>query len=196
MNLKFIVLSLFLLFFNCQGQELSDQIQIVDKITGFKMDLPEGFEQLTDSEMSKMMTIGKEKIDNVYHSDIELSGGDPMMFKKDNYNYFIIHIKDYDPAVDGDYNDAVVNTNNVLYETYRQTFKNANIDTFSSSEKIDGVTFDRYSIKIEIPPKTNMKILSYSTYKEGKDIAVSVAYSNDEIGEEILKALRSAKFSE
>lgn len=65
MNLKFIVLSLFLLFFNCQGQELSDQIQIVDKITGFKMDLPEGFEQLTDSEMSKMMTIGKEKIDNV-----------------------------------------------------------------------------------------------------------------------------------
>lgn len=119
-----------------------------------------------------------------------------MIFKKDNYNYFIIHIKDYDPAVDGDYNDAVVNTNNVLYETYRQTFKNAKIDTVTSSEKIDGVTFDRYSIKIEIPPKTNMKILSYSTYKEGKDIAVSVAYSNDEIGEEILKALRSAKFSE
>ena len=160
------------------------------------MNLPKGFQQLTEAETDKMLTLGKKQVDALHNSDIDISDKDPIIFKKDNNNYFMIHVKEYDPSIDGDYNEAVRNTKNELYETYRNTFKNARIDTVTTSEKIDTVLFDQYALTIRIPPKTKMHILSYAALKKGKDISVAVVYMDKKIGAQILQSLQSAKFVE
>ena len=115
MNLKLTLYGILLLFvLQCKGPESKSQIQIVDKSTGFRMNLPKGFQQLTEAETDKMLTLGKKQVDALHNSDIDISDKDPIIFKKDNNNYFMIHVKEYDPSIDGDYNEAVRNTKNEL----------------------------------------------------------------------------------
>lgn len=176
-------------FVNCNGQESSKQIHIIDSTTGFKMLLPEGFLKIDEKETEKTLQTGKTKFDELYKTDIDISGSKLNMFKKDNNNYFLLSVKDFDPKIDGNYETAVNNTNNLLLSTYEKAFSTGKIDTSTSRIKIDNTDFYKFTISLQLASKTNMKVLNYTSLINGKDFTMAVVYKSDEIGVEIKNAI-------
>ena len=176
-------------FVNCNGQESSRQMHIIDSSTGFKMLLPEGFLKIDEKETEKTLQTGKTKFDELYKIDIDISGSKLNMFKKDNNNYFLLSVKDFDPKIDGNYETAVNETNNLLLSTYEKAFSSGKIDTSTSRIKIDNTDFYKFTISLQLTSKTNMKVLNYTSLINGKDFTMAVVYKSDEIGVEIKNAI-------
>ena len=195
MNFKLICfyISFLLIVINCNGSE-SKEIQIIDKALGFSMNLPEGFQKLDQEETNKAVNLGKKKLKKLYDVDIDMSDMKPNIFKKDEENYFILSIKDYNVEIDGDYKHAVAEYNIQLYTAYRKNFITAEIDTLTSYGKIDNVDFTKFSVSIDIPHKAKMEVVSYNTYIKNKDFSASIVYLDKDIGEEMVNAIKSAKF--
>ncbi|KMQ59465.1 hypothetical protein ACM46_20455 [Chryseobacterium angstadtii] len=191
MNLKlsFLYLSL-LLIISCNRKE----IQIVDKAIGFSMNLPGGFQKLDQRETDQAINLGKEKFKKIYNADLDISNLKPNIFEKDRDNYFVLNIKDYNPQIEGDYSQAVYESNIQLYNTYRQNFTGAKIDTLTAHEKIDQIDFTKFSVSIDIPNKAKMQVVSYTSFIKNKDFTASVVYLDEEIGNEMINALKKAKF--
>ena len=195
MNIKTIFFYLLIgTLSSCEGQKSEKQILIVDKSTGFKMFLPKGFEELTENESDKIIIAGKKNIDQIYDTDIEISDVKPKLFKLDKNHYFLINSRAYDPKTDGDYATAVNESNGLLYRTYLRSFENSKVDSMNQQKRIDGFNFAKYSLLINIPPNSKMKVTNYASLVKNKDLTIAVVYSDDNIGNDVINAVESAKF--
>ncbi|KIA83949.1 hypothetical protein [Kaistella jeonii] len=179
---------------SCKGQKSDKPIQIFDNNTGFKMNLPEGFEEISANESKELLNDGKEKIDQIYDTDIDISDLKPKLFRVDDNNYFLVNITDYDPKIDGDYINAVNESNRLLYRTYIRGFEKSKIDSLNQQKKIGNVDFTKYSLSINIPPKTKMKVINYTSFVKNKDLTIAVVYLDENIGNKVINAIESAKF--
>lgn len=179
---------------SCKESVPKEAIQIVNKEIGFKMKLPEGFRKMDAYDTEKTLKLGEKTLEKIYESDLEIDNLQPHIFKKDDNNYFMFNVKDFDAETEGDYSELVTENNYLMYDTYRQVFPTSTIDTLSRKEKVRHIVFDTYQMTINIPPKTKMKAKVYSSLIKGKDFVLAVVYQNDKIGEEIIKEIKAAKF--
>ena len=140
------------------------------------------------------MNDGKKNIDKIYETNIDISDLKPKLFRVDDNNYFLVNIRDYNPKIDGDYNNAVNESNDLLYRTYIRHFENSKIDTLNQQKKIDNIDFTKYSLSINIPPKTKMKVINYTSFIKNKDLTIAVVYLDENIGNDVIDAIETAKF--
>lgn len=196
MNLKTILLLfLTLIFINCNNKESNNEVQIVDHNTGFQMELPKGFQKMDNGEADKVLKVGKDNIDKIYETNIDISDVEPTLFKKDKDHYFLFNIRNYDAQIDGDYNELTLEANKLLLSVYQQSFPNSKIDTSTSKEKIDKMVFEKYSLQIDFPESKRMNVITYSKLINKKDFTLAVIYSNDEVGQQVLNSIKQSKFS-
>lgn len=195
MNIKTIFFYLLIgTILSCKGQKSDKSIKIVDKNTGFQMNLPKGFEELTENESSKILSDGKKNIDQIYDTDVEISDIKPKLFKFDDNNYFLINIREYDPKIDGDYSKAVNESNGLLYRTYIRSFENAKVDSLNEQKRIDNINFTKYSLFVNIPPKTKMKVINYTSFVKNRDLTIALVFKDENLGSEVINAIETAKF--
>lgn len=158
------------------------------------MNLPEGFEELSENESEKILSKGKKSIDKIYDANINISDIKPKLFKIDENNYFLINIREYDPKIDGDYDDAVNQSNGLLYRTYLKSFANTQIDTLNQQKIIDNTEFTKYLISVKASPNTEMKVLNYTSFVKNNDVRIAVVYIDDNIGNKVIQEIGNAKF--
>lgn len=192
---KLCTFLLFLVFIKSCAQEKQESIKIVDKSTGFQIVLPPNFSQLSESEKSKKLNQGKDKIDELFESDIDLSGvGEAQLFKVDETNYFIFSVQDFDPKVDGDYLDAINETNSTVIDAYKKAFPDKEMTYKTVSEKVDGVKFIKFILKMKLSERTTMNVINYNKLFGTKDFIASIIFTNMENGRKMEEAFRNAKF--
>lgn len=194
MKLKTLFISFF--FFQISlvfGQSTQNPIHIVDKELGFKMDLPRGFTKMDSKEVGAALQMGKKQIDKIYDTDFNINGLEPNLFKKDDNNYFIINIKDF-PDSEEAYQKEVAKFNRLMYTTYQKSFSNAELTEFTETKKIGNVVFTKYSLKAVVSKALTMKVFNFNSLYKGKDVTLAAVYVDDEVGQEILKAVESASF--
>lgn len=194
MKLKILFISFF--FFQISlvfGQASQNPIHIVDKELGFKMGLPKGFTKMDNKEVGAALQMGKKQIDKIYDIDFNINGLEPNLFKKDDNNYFIINIKDFS-ASEKEYQEEVAKYNRLMYTTYQKSFPNAELTEFTETQKIGNVVFTKYSLKAVVSKALTMKVFNFNSLYKGKDVTLAAVYMDDEVGQEILKAVESANF--
>lgn len=183
----------FLSIYKMYAQNSTNPIHIVDKELGFKMDLPRGFTKMDSKEVGAALQMGKKQIDKIYDTDFNINGLEPNLFKKDDNNYFIINIKDF-PDSEEAYQKEVAKYNRLMYTTYQKSFPNAELTEFTETKKIGNVVFTKYSLKAVVSKALTMKVFNFNSLYKGKDVTLAAVYVDDEVGQEILKAVESASF--
>ena len=195
MKLKIKLLQLIFLLYilnSCEAQET--KVEIYDPLTNYLTYLPSGFQKLDENKTNRALNLGKKTLEEKTNLTIQIDDLKPNIFQKDVNNYFIINVKKYDEKIDGDYNEAVTEYNNTIKETFKQAYENAKISDKTSKIKIDNVEFTKYLLSVVTPNQVDMKVVNYATFKNNNDLAISVIYLDNEIGEEIVKSIETAKF--
>ena len=112
--MKIIIVLAFISAFtlsSCKESAPITDIHIVNKEIGFKMKLPAGFRKMNASETEKTLQLGQKTLENIYETDLEIDDLEPHIFKKDDNNYFMFNVKDFDVEIDGDYSELVAENN-------------------------------------------------------------------------------------
>lgn len=164
------------------------------KEIGWTIEIPAGFQSLSQSRIAANEQKGKEAIGKVAEGDIKMDSLRHLVnFQKNQFNSFGATIEPYTEKKAGDYlaNNQLVK--NLIFDTY--TNQKIKVDTLSGRENIAGQTFHTFNIKIYGPTgEVLMNQLMFNQLIKGYDFGVNINYNNEADKEKLLDAFRSSSF--
>lgn len=165
---------------------------------GWIFEFPENWKVLSNNEISKIENKGQDLIEKTIGEDVPLTRKNLLWLKKDDFNTFTSVMEPYDAKKDGPYSEITSSLKQVLIDTY----KNQGIvfDFKEGKEKIGGkefsyVEFDLYSIKSGKKEKLMNQIVYDGLITENLSLTMSVNFNNDANKDEIMKIIKTSKFS-
>ena len=190
----FTLLILSTLFQSCKGQAKPAPKEIFNKEFNWRIQIPEGFETVPAEQWMKMQNKGADAIEKTYDAEVENNAKTIFVFKSDQFNYFESNSQPFDYASGSDYTESFRNVNNILYGTFEAQMPNANVDSVSSQETIDGKVFQTFKVTITIPNKIKMTYLMYSRLFGKREFTVNIMTVNEEKQKVLLNSWRNSKF--
>lgn len=179
----------------CKTKKTAPPKDIYVKPFGWRITIPEGFEQLTTEQRNKLMQKGTEAIEKTYGQKIENKAEPIFFFRSGERNYMEANEQPFDTAVDGSYDESCKLINGVVYNTFSSQMQGAVVDSSSARETINGYIFHVFRIKITLPNKKVLHTIMYNRLFEKKDLTLSLTYFEEEKGEAMLNALRKSTFA-
>lgn len=162
---------------------------------GWKIAIPEGWRIMTVSQRDAMNERGKAAIEETIDSKLDVSGLKNLLgFQKDRFNIFGSTSEPFIEEYPGEWVENNSFLKETVLETYQQNGVHANASE-TSIEKISGIDFYVYSIKVFLPNDITLTQYMYSSLINGLDFGVNINYTNEKYGEEMLKAFRESTFT-
>lgn len=195
--MKKIILTSFillLLFSGCNSQTKSAPKKLYNEDFKWSIIIPENFNNVSPAEWGKMQNKGAEAIENTYGEEVENQSKTIFVFKNADFNYLESNYQPFDVNVDGDHLESCKMVNEILYETFVTQMPNAVIDSVSTVEKISGLEFQTFKMKIDFPNGMTMRSLMYSRLFDAKEFSVNIMYVDEKQGEKMIKAWTNSKF--
>jgi hypothetical protein len=163
---------------------------------GWTMFLPASFKVVDSAKQAALNEKGKKEMHDATNIQADLSQLKTLISATKNANnYFNSTITPYDPKKDGPYAKANQAVKSVLYSTFKQQIPTAKIDTVSSQLAIDGVTFDRFYVRLTLGAKMMLHMIILSKFYKGYDFGITYLYSDEESKTEIESILKTSKFT-
>jgi hypothetical protein len=161
--------------------------------TGWRIELPKGWETVSKKENSAEKQIGKKALEQVFEGDIN-SEYEVLLSIKNNRNASLTStLEKFDEQYEGEWKDNNVFLKELLYKAFAK--QNILIDTTSSSDSIDNMPFEVFYISLYAPNKTViLNQILYSSLINGYDFGVTINYVHTEDKEILLKALKNSQF--
>lgn len=198
-----LIITIALLSCNGQNTEPTTDRETPDNNTtytckeiGWTIEIPEGWEIVTESDLAGNVEKGAEAISEVYEEEIDYSQVKNLVgFKKNDFNIFTSTLQKFEEEYPNEWEAVYQSVKEVLYKTY--TNKGFVVDTSSSEATIDGQAFEIYSSALYTPEgKLILNQDMYSCYRNGYDFGATLNY-NDPINKEVMiKAWKASKFGE
>lgn len=157
--------------------------------------LPPDFTVIDSADNSVRMERGVKAIENANDIKGDFSTTTTLISAtKNTYNYFNSTITPFDSTIDGNYLTNNKELKNLIYKTMSDKMPNAKIDSTTTTKVIDGLTFDRFSLAINIPSKTSFSMIILSKYYKGYQFGITYLYLDDNTKEQIDRMLTTSKF--
>jgi hypothetical protein len=193
MKLRYFLLVLVTLGVNiCYGQ--TNGKEFYSKDFNWHITIPQGFESVSAEEWAKMQNKGADAIEKTIDGKVENNAKIIFVFKSDKFNYFEANYQPFDAATDGDYLTSCRNVDKVVYETFSQQMPGMKIDTATTTENIDGLSFHQYTIKIRLPNDMVLNMLMFNRLFDKKEFTVNIMYLDKARGQQMLTAWKSSRF--
>lgn len=192
-NLKYFLIYLLTAFQICIGQTTAKR-EIYNKDFGWKITIPENFENVSEDDWTKMQNKGADAIEKTFDEEVINQAKIIFVFKSDQLNYFESNYQPFDVAVDGDYLESCKNIHEILLETFRTQMPKAKIDASRTVEKIDNLEFQTFKMKIEYPNKMVLNVLMYSRLFNNKEFTVNIMYVDNTKGQMMSDAWENSRF--
>ena len=166
------------------------------KELGWSITLPNSF-SITDSNIAKQY---QQKGIALIEESNDVKMGDLNDLKdlitanKNKFNYFNATIRLYDLKKEGDYLEASDSVKRTVYRSFVNLPK-VDLDSFSNTEIIDNVSFDKFSVIISINKKKYMTMVLLAKLYKGYDFGITYLYLDDKTKMEIEKMLSDSKFN-
>ncbi|MFK7796997.1 MAG: hypothetical protein AB8E82_06055 [Aureispira sp.] len=189
---SFIILSILLT--SCNGQIKTDPKKLYNEDFKWTIVIPENFNIVSPDDWAKMQNKGADAIENTYGEEVINQAKTIFVFKNADFNYLESNYQPFDTEVDGDYLESCKNVNEILYETFKTQMPNAVIDSSRSVEKISGLDFQTFKMKIDFPNGMIMHSLMYSRLFDKNEFSVNIMYVDDKQGEKMLNAWTNSRF--
>lgn len=162
---------------------------------GWSMKIPEGWTVMNTDKMEKIQQTGMQAVEEVA-GQVDDSGLKHLInFRKDQFNVFQSSSEPFQVNSLQEWYDNNQLLKDVIYQTY--TNQGMIIDTSSNKQKIDGLEFELFHIKVF--RKDSTLILSqdmYSRFINGLDFGVNLSYNNLKDKEVMKNAWLNSKFED
>lgn len=188
------LICLTILIQSCSGQTTPKK-EIHNKDFNWTITIPENFENVSSEEWKKIRNKGADAIEKTYEGEVINQTKTIFVFKSDQLNYFESNYQPFDTATDGDYLESCKNVNDMLYETFKTQMPDIKIDTIRSVEKIDGLEFQTFKMKVEYPNKMILNVLMFSRLFEKREFSVNMMFVDQIKGEKMLDSWKKSKFT-
>ena len=177
-----------------QAQTAEEQGPYVNEELKWAIQVPKGFKSLSSKRLVEKEKKGKEVIKKATG---ENAGTDSLIhlvnFQKNQFNQLSATMQRYNAKRDGVYSGNIKLMRKLIYEAY--TKQKIKIDTTSGREKIDGLTFYTYYVKIYGPNgDVVMNQIIYSRLRDGYDFLVNINYNNGTDKKALLDAFKNSSF--
>ncbi len=169
--------------------------EIYVKPFGWRITIPEGFEQLTTEQRNKLQQKGAEAIEKTIGQKVENRAEPVFFFRSGIKNFMEANEQSFDTATDGSYSDFCKLVNQVVYTTFSQQIPNAQVDSSTSREIIDQYTFHVFRVNITMPNKQVLHSVMYNRLFEKKDLTLSLTYVDEDKGRAMLNAVKKSTFA-
>ncbi|MEJ8843228.1 hypothetical protein WG954_12635 [Lacibacter sp. H375] len=160
----------------------------------WKIVIPEGTKTVSNEEWNKLEEKGAAAIEKTYGEKIESQATTIFVVKYDDRNYLEANQQPYDSISDPDYPAYFRSVNEVLYTTFKEQIPNATIDTASTEELIDGLTFQKFRISISLPNNMVIRIYMYSRPFGNKELTINMMFVDEEKGMMMMSAWKKSSF--
>jgi hypothetical protein len=171
-------------------------IKYLFKEIGWSINLPSEFVVLDTSEISLLKNLGTKAIEDA--SSLKADSPEIVTLisaRKNSQNYFEATLTPFSTIKEADYKLATQELNNITYKTMVESIPGGTIDSFSTSTKIAGVTFDNFTISFKIYDKVLFKMVMLSTLYKGYDFGIGYLYSDERTKVRIEGMLANSNFS-
>lgn len=193
-RLKLQTITFFVIVFQtCFGQ-ISSEKEIYNADFKWTITIPENFTSVSSEEWGKMQAKGEDAIEKTFNEDIINQSKTIFIFKNDNFNYFESTYQPFDPLIDGDYIETFNGVNGLLMETFQTQMPDVKIDTIRSTEKIDGLEFQTFKMKVTYPNNLVYTILMFSRLFDKKELTINIMYIDEKKGNIMLESWKKSKF--
>ena len=201
MRIYILIFFTLILFTSCKTDpnKQVDEGQVIEnkyhsKEIGWTIEIPKGWDVTKRDESQKREDNGLKLVNEANGIDYDVSGLKQLIsFQKDRVHNFIATSEKFDIEYDGEYEENKVLVKELLYNTYSSN--GIKVDTISSKEKIDKLTFDLFKITVYGP---NGDILLYqdlySTFRNGLDFGVNLNYKREKEKMELMRVWKDSKF--
>lgn len=186
------------LFAACNSSTPKEEKQkgeiFTSKEVGWTIEIPNGYQPLSQNRMKVNEQKGKEALGKV--TDSEVSGDNLIRlvnFQKNQFNSFLATAEAYDLNRDGEYSANNQMVKKLIFDTYiNQKIK---VDTLSGTEVIAGQKFYTFNIKLYGPSgEVLMNQVMYNQLIKGYDFGVNINYNNETDREVLINAFKNSKF--
>jgi hypothetical protein len=185
-----ITASLLLISCNAHTQER----EIYDKLFKWRITIPKDFQIVSIEEGLELQKKGVDAIEKTYGGKVDNQTTNIFHFKSGQFNDLEANYQPFDTLQDGSYLESCKNVNEVAYETFKAQMPGTRIDSSSSVEVIDGLSFQTFKVTIIFPNKMVMTIIGFSRLFIKKDFTCFITYVDSKIGESMMNAWRNSKF--
>ena len=194
MHIRIIYLS-FIVFIStiCQGQKESGKLYF--KEIGWTITLPEGYNVLDSTVEAATLSRGKKAIEESNNLQFDVSDLKTLVSaSKSQFNYFSSTITPFDALEDGDYQENNQEAKDIMFVTFTDQIPNAKIDSLSTSTIIDGLSFDKFQLKILLVNDITMTMIMLNRIHKNYDFGITYLYLDETTRGEIENMLFTSKF--
>ena len=178
-------------FISCKGQDKTKKLNFPQ--VGWTLSIPANSDFLTALQFDSLQNATKNKTD----LNIELSKDEVLfVIRKNNYNYFGSSVTVFDSANFKNWETSYSFYKKSLIDLFLSKADQITLlDTASSIEKIDGLTFQKFYTKTAYPNQ-NLTLENYWYYrKQGNlELSINILFDNKKNGDAYLELLTGSKF--
>jgi hypothetical protein len=184
-----------LLFLNTTFGQQSGK-EYIFKGVGWKIFLPEGFNVIDSIDNTVRNERGKKAIENANDIKADISETITLISAtKDTYNCFNSTITPFDLKKDGNWEETSQTVKDMVYITFVKKMPDAKVDSATTTEIIDGLSFNKFRVTVTINDKTLFNSFLLSKLYKGYDFGISYVYINEKTKEKIEEMLKNSKFT-
>ena len=196
MKTKYFSIVLFILFITNTYSQNSSKNEYYNGEFKWNIVIPENFQYVNSEEQKRLQKKGKDAVEKTFGEEVINQCKNIFAFNNGKFNYFDSSYQPFDTEIDGDYKTTCKAVNNILYETIKTQAKNSKIDTISSTEIIDKLEFQKFSLKAEFQNGITINMIMYSRLFDKKEFSVNIIFIDEKKGQLMLESWRNSTFSE
>ena len=178
----------------CRAQSTQSR-EIYNKDFNWTVVVPKGFENVSSEQWAKFQNKGASAVEATYGQQVVNKAKIIFVFRSGEMNYFESNYQPLDTTVDGSYIESCKKVDGILYETFVTQMPGVKIDTLHGAEKIDGLEFQTFNMKVNYGNKVVLNAQMFTRLFGNKEFSVNVMYVDKEKGQQMLDAWRHSKFS-
>jgi hypothetical protein len=177
----------------CKNTPAPEQ-RLYNKTFDWSITIPRGFDTVSKKQWDKIQKRGIEAIEKTYEEKVENNSKNIFVFKSGSQNYFESSYQPFDTAADGNYAAVCRDVYNIACETLMAQIPGIELDTLTTSEKIDKLDFTKFRMKANYPNGMQMHMIMYSRLFGKNDFSVNMMYFDTTKGALMLESWRNSKF--
>src|SRR5690554_4454172 len=196
-QMRYIILQTLLFLFLlpiCTGQTKSDPKTLYNEDFKWTITIPENFTNVSPEEWAKMQNKGIDAIENTYEVEVVNYSTTIFAFKNADFNYMESNYQPYDIEIDGNYLESCNEVNQILFETFEYQMPNVKIDSVSTVEKISGLEFQTFKMKIDFPNGMTLYSQIYSRLFDKNEFTLNILFVDENQGEKMIEAWTNSIF--
>jgi hypothetical protein len=192
----FGLIFILLAFVNCKGQDISKEYHFPQ--VGWTVRMPATSKLLSAAQFDTILSKAVAAINQTYDADFSFDGMTPLFtIREGQYNIIGSTINVFDTTSGMTPEESYAYSKQMMMEVINEKAPAVRIiDTLSSFEIIDGLRFEKLTLKT-FYPALNLTMITVWLYRKQNiyDFSINISYTDEKIGVEFLNLIKASKFN-